>query len=321
MENTARTAVGDVVADLAATGEGEGCCRRGGNHGMAAGVFASAGESARTAVGDDFPEEDVGGGSGGCSCRRGHEITGRPRETSPSADKAARVSVGDVVAGDSAAGRGSTARCCERDHGTAAGIIASAGGKGRADGFDRCHGGHGRGEGGEGAGAATTRRPRDGRGCLCLRGRRPWGVTSLTRPSGGVKAGAAAFDEATGRPRETSPQRTRLRERPWGMSLLLGERERDPPLQTRPRDGHGEIVASTDKSVQTATGDVATDEERGGRVWQLALTRPREGCGDHRLGGQIRVECREGCCLGQGCQSGGEAGHRRGGRDHGTTEG
>ena len=40
--------------------------------------------------------------------------------------KAARPSVGDVVADDTAAGRGSTARCHGRGHGIATGIIAFA---------------------------------------------------------------------------------------------------------------------------------------------------------------------------------------------------
>ena len=42
------------------------------------------------------------------------------------------------------------------------------------------------------------------------RGRR-LGATSLTRPSAGVEVGATVLDEATGRPRETSTQRIRLR--------------------------------------------------------------------------------------------------------------
>ena len=69
VDKAARTAVGDVVADVAATGERERFRRRGGGYGMAAGVFASAGESSRTAVGDGFPDEDITGrGNGGYSC-------------------------------------------------------------------------------------------------------------------------------------------------------------------------------------------------------------------------------------------------------------
>ena len=48
-DKAARTVAEDVVVDLAATGEGERCRRRGGGHGIVAGVFASAGESARKA--------------------------------------------------------------------------------------------------------------------------------------------------------------------------------------------------------------------------------------------------------------------------------
>ena len=73
-----------------------------------------------------------------------------------------------------------------------------------------------------------------------------------------------------------------------------GEGERGPPPWTRLQD---DPRASTNKSARTAAGDVATDEGRGGKVWQLALTRSREGRGDHRLCGQVRVECHEGCCL------------------------
>ena len=40
------TAEGNVIADLAATGEGERCCRRGGGYGTAAGVIASVENSA-----------------------------------------------------------------------------------------------------------------------------------------------------------------------------------------------------------------------------------------------------------------------------------
>ena len=76
---------------------------------------------------------------GGYSCKRCHGITGRPRETSPSADKAARTSVGDVVADDAAAGRGSTARCRGRGHGMAAGIIAR-GGEGGCGSWQCCPG-------------------------------------------------------------------------------------------------------------------------------------------------------------------------------------
>ena len=65
----------------------------------------------------------------------------------------------------------------------AAGIIASAGRQGRMDGFGRCCRGHGRGGGREGA-------------------------------------GAAAMEEATGRPRGSSPLRTCPCGRPWGTSLL-----------------------------------------------------------------------------------------------------
>ena len=69
-------------------------------------------------VGDGFPDEDIRGrGSGDCSCGRGHRIALRSRGTSPLADKAARTAVGDIVADNAAAGRGSTARCRRRGHG------------------------------------------------------------------------------------------------------------------------------------------------------------------------------------------------------------
>ena len=54
VDKAALTAVGGVVVDPTATGER--CRRRRGGHGMAAGVFASAGESARMAVGDGCRE-------------------------------------------------------------------------------------------------------------------------------------------------------------------------------------------------------------------------------------------------------------------------
>ena len=83
-------------------------------------------------------------------------------------------------------------------------------------------------------------------------------------------------------PRETSPRRTRLRERPWGMSSRFAAGARGSAPR---RCGYGyevtaRIIASKDKSARATVGDVATDDERGGRVWQLVLTKPLEGCGD-----------------------------------------
>ena len=203
---------------------------------------------------------------------------------------------------------GSTARCHIRDHRMAAGIIASAGGEGRADSFGRCRCGHGHGRRREGEGAAATEeatgRPRVFSPPRTSARGRPWGTASLTRPSGGVEAEAAALEEATGRPRETSPQRTRLRERPWVMSSQFAAGGRASVI-CRCECGHemvAGIIASTDKSARTAAEDAAINEGRGGRLWQLALMRPREDCEDHRLCRQVRANGCGGCCLERGCQ-------------------
>ena len=100
-----------------------------------------------------------------------------------------------------------------------------------------------------------------------------------------MEAGTAASDEATGLPREVSPQRTRLRERPWGMSLRFAAGGGGSAIRRCgcAHDMAMGIIASKDKSARTTAGGVATDEGLGGRVWQLALTRPREGRGNHRL--------------------------------------
>ena len=96
---------------------------------MAAGVFASASESARPAVGDGFPDEDVSGrGNGSYSCERGHGITGWPWATSPSVDKAARMSMGDVgkATGIIASAGESVGRRFRHSHRMTAVVIASA---------------------------------------------------------------------------------------------------------------------------------------------------------------------------------------------------
>ena len=74
----------------------------------------SAGESARTtAVGGtaSLMRSSGGGEAWATATNEATVITGRPRGTSPSADKAARTRGMDVVADDAAAGRGSTVRC------------------------------------------------------------------------------------------------------------------------------------------------------------------------------------------------------------------
>ena len=76
-------------------GKGSGCRRSEDGHGTATGVFASAGESAWTAVGDGFPDEAVRGrGSWGRSCGQGHETAVR---ITASADKSARTTEGDAA--------------------------------------------------------------------------------------------------------------------------------------------------------------------------------------------------------------------------------
>ena len=85
----------------------------------------------------------------------------------------------------------------------------------------------------------------------------------LTRPSGGGKAGAAAADEATGRPRETSPPRTRPRGRLWGVS------RRGRHCGGKGKRGRGQGIAS---------GIIASADKSGGQPWGISpRTRlPRE---------------------------------------------
>ena len=218
--------------------------------------------------GDSFPDEDIRGReSGGYSYERGHGITRRPKPTSPSADKVARTSVGYAVADDAATGSGVTARCRGRGHGMARGIIASAGGQGRADGFGRCCRVHSCGWGREGADAVATEeatgRPRVF-ASADMSARTAVGTNSLTRLSGEVEAEAAALDEVAGLPRETAPQRTRLRERPWGMSPRFAA------------GGEGEPAAE----------DVATRGPRGSSPQKASLRgRPRGPSPQTKVGG------------------------------------
>ena len=103
-----REALGDVVEDVAAAAEGERVPPRRRRSRDGRGVFVSAGESARTAVGDGFPEKTVGAGEAGATTA---DKATAAEGTSLSADKATRTSVGDVVADDTSDERGSKARC------------------------------------------------------------------------------------------------------------------------------------------------------------------------------------------------------------------
>ena len=84
------------------------------------------------------------------------------------------------------------------------------------------------------------------------------------------------MDEATGLLRETWPQRTSLRERPWGML------SRFAAVQMWPKDGRGDHRL---QGKVCADGRGGCHHRRGAEreVWRLALTRSREGCGDHCL--------------------------------------
>ena len=187
--------------DLAVTGEGEGCRRRGGGHRTAVGV--SAFKSARSAVGDDSADEAVrGSGSEDRSFGRGR---GTAEEDVASVNKAARTSVGHVFAVRHVGGR-------ERNP-----PLRMRPSDGRGDHclhrqvcVDGCGGCRHRkevGREGVAAGADATRRLRGSSPLRRSLPGMPWGMLFRTRLPGGRGSGgpprrAAAAGETTGWPRD-----------------------------------------------------------------------------------------------------------------------
>ena len=88
--------------------------------------------------------------------------------------------------------------------------------------------------------------------------RTAWGEDFVDEATRGGGAGAAAADEATGRPRGSSPHRIRLLGQPWRMLS-----------RKRPRGRGG-------AEVQTAVADKVTERPRGASLSWTSLARRRE---------------------------------------------
>ena len=250
--------------------------------------------------------------------------SGRGRGVIVSEETSARTAVGGV-ADDEAAGvraSGSGDRRCRRGQGTAAGCAASTDKPSSA-------GGRGSGSGSrEPRGWLWTMLPRTlSRGGEGVSGgyRRPGhNATVEVVGSRNVVVRYAAGDSVADVAGLERLERCLLRTRLWG------ERERVPPLPTRPRDGPRRIGASADAHgrangparmslTEKAAGGVGSGEWGVGSGGCHSQMRPRDGHGGRRLRGRNRANGRGGGRYGighrgkddAGCTCCGEEGERQ----------